>query len=119
MQLATRQSIGTDAPTASANVIDTEDEEHLITLASRRLKFQPDGPGQRACAQAVGNGWRRAPADDFWANRQVDFIHQAGAEQRGVELSAALAKQAFDSPLVTKLWCDDITPLGRPVVPDV
>src|SRR5688500_9232112 len=53
-------------------------------------------------AQAIGKGWRMLSAEDGGTNGEVQFVHEAGTEERVVEFAATFAKQAFDLPFLAE-----------------
>ena len=53
-------------------------------------------------ASTVRDGWGFAPAENQRADRQVQFIHEAGAEEGVIQFTASLAQQALDFPLVAQ-----------------
>lgn len=64
-----------------------------------------DGPeierrriGQAGRANAFSQRGRPMPAEEEWAEGQVNLIHQPGGEQRGVQLAAPLHHQAPHVP---------------------
>jgi hypothetical protein len=60
------------------------------------------GIGQPGSAGAVGNGRSGAAAEDFRAKGKVEFIHEAGAEERAIQFAAALADEASDVPFLAQ-----------------
>src|SRR5207245_342338 len=50
----------------------------------------------------VADGGRITAAHNFWAESQMQFVDDSGAEESVVEFSAAFAQQAFHFPFLLK-----------------
>ena len=77
----------------------TKNQKNLFTHASRGFQFELRRVRQFGKACTINNRRRVPPAEKFWADRKMQFVHETSAEQRGVEFAAALAQQAIDLPL--------------------
>ena len=53
-------------------------------------------------AETVGNGRGIASADDSRAEREVQFIHEADAEEGVIEFAAAFAKETLHVPFAVE-----------------
>ena len=73
--------------------------EQLIADAPRGTQAELKGIGELRTAAAVGDGRRGAASDDARANGEVEFVHQAGAEEGVVEFAAAFAEESAHVPL--------------------
>jgi hypothetical protein len=75
--------------------------EHGKNLVSDAFEgFDLKGQGFRQSLEpfAINDGGCITPAKHFRANRQMQFIHQTGAEQGIVQAAAAFAEEALDTP---------------------
>lgn len=73
-------------------------EKHLVSDPADAVEMPGAGIGKLGDAVAVGEGGRVAATDNPRAERQMDFVHEIGFEQSGVDLSAAFAEQVADVP---------------------
>ncbi len=76
---------------AAGAVGGRKDEEKLVAIAAGGFERALGGVGEPGRAGAVGDGWGGAATEDFRAESEVEFVHQAGAEQSTVQLATTLA----------------------------
>ena len=81
---------------------DGEDQEQFLANPPRRLQFKLGRACKVRMAPPLRNCWRCATAENFWADGEMQFIHEAGAEQRVVQVAAAFAEQTLYSPLLSQ-----------------
>ena len=86
----------------SDSAADTGDEEQFVAEALGGHSFQLRGPGKRGESLAVGEGRGVASAEDDRAEGEVNFINEAGLEERGIDFAAAFAEETLDLPFTAQ-----------------
>jgi hypothetical protein len=81
-----------------ASAADLGDEEQFIAEAFRGDSFQPRGFRERGKPLTIGQGGGVVAAEDDRAQGEVNFMDEAGLEDRGIDFATAFAEQAPDFP---------------------
>src|SRR5215471_13754779 len=74
-------------------------EKQLVTDAFEFFQTQLRCLGNGFDPKAIRRGRSVAPAENERANRLIDLIHEAGAEEAAIDFASARAKQPLDVPL--------------------
>ena len=77
------------------------DAEEFVPDSLEGFQFQLRGVDEVVHVFAFCDGRGVASTEDLRADREVKFIHQSGAKERGVEFPTAFAEQSFDFPQMT------------------
>ena len=79
-----------------------EHEKYFFVESSERLQYKCRRPCQLSKSNTFCNRGGVASAENFWADGEMKFVYQAGAEHRIVQIPAAFAEQALHPPFAAQ-----------------